>query len=165
MSSESKDYEEDPKYNMQILNYHMEDYEDFGKKEVEAFIIASDIKKKYDEHFQIFDQELMKYRDFTYSDAAILLSAKKEFELYKKVFDYFDIPLTVHKDEDLTYSTELVVIKNIIKLVGYYKGINLDNMLTKTYMSVARSFVLDLSDKDIFKTLLEANYRGNEASF
>ena len=156
MKSEAKGYVEDSKYNMQILNYHMEDYEEFGKQEVEAFIIANDIKKKYDEHFQIFDQDLEEYRDFTYSDAAILLSAKKEFELYKKVFDYFDIPLTVHKDEDLTYSTELVVIKNIIKLVGYYKGINLDNMLIKTYMSVARSFVLGLSDKEIFKTLLNA---------
>ena len=156
MKSEAKGYELDSKYNMQILNYHMEDYEEFGQSEVEAFIIANDIKKKYDEHFQIFDQELMTYRDFIYSDAAILLSAKKEFELFKRVFDYFGIPLTVHKDEDLTYSTELVVIKNIIKLVGYYKGINLDDMLIKTYMSVARSFVLGLSDKDIFKTLLGA---------
>ena len=149
-----EDYQEDSSYNMQILNYNKEDYEGFKETEIEAFIVANDIKNKINNYYQVFDQKEKRLRDFTYSDAAILLSTKKEFELYKKVFDYLDIPLTIHKDEDLKYSTELIVIKNIIKLVGYYKGINLDNKLIKTYISVARSFVLNYSDRDIFKVLL-----------
>ena len=150
------DYKEDPKYNMDILNYNIDDYKEYQASEVEAFIIANDIKGKHDSHYQIFDQKEKKFRDFIYSDAAILLSSKKEFELYKKVFDYFDIPLTIHKDEDLTYSTELIALKNIVKLVGYYQGINLDDELNKTYMSVARSFVLNNSDKEIFRVLLNS---------
>ena len=153
-------YKEDSKYNLKILNYNKDDYKDFKESEIEAFIIANDIKNKVDNHYQIFDIKNNSFRDFIYSDACILLSAKKEFELYKKVFDYFNIPLTIHKDEDLTYSIELIVIKNIVKLIGYYKGINLDNMLIKTYMSVARSFILNYSDKDIFKTIL-ASKKGN----
>ncbi len=156
MIPNQKDYKEDPSYNMEILNYNKEDYDGFKSPEIEAFIIANDIKNKIDNHYQVFDQNLNSSRDFIYSDAAILLSTKSEFELYKKVFNYFDIPLTVHKDEDLTYSTELVVVKNIIKLVGYFKGINLDDRLVKTYMSVARSFVLNYSDNDIFKVLLKS---------
>ncbi len=154
------DYKEDSKYNMQILNYNMDDYEGFKNDEVEPFIVARDIKDKFDNHYQIFDEDKKCFRDFTYSDATILLATKTEFDLYKKVFDYFNIPLTIHKEEDLTYSTELIVIKNIVKLVGYYKGINLDNELNKTYMSVARSFILNMSDKDIFKVFL-ASKNGN----
>ena len=33
------------------------------------------------------------------------------------IFDFKNIPLVIHKDEDLTYSTELIVVKNIIKLI------------------------------------------------
>lgn len=153
-------YKEDSSYNLKILNYNKDDYSGFKGSEIEAFIIANDIKNKIDNHYQIFDLKENKFRDFIYSDACILLSTKTEFELYKKVFDYFNIPLTIHKDEDLTYSTELIVIKNIVKLIGYYKGINLDNMLIKTYMSVARSFVLNYSDDVIFKTIL-ASKNGN----
>ena len=155
-----EDYQEDSSYNMEIISYDKSNYDGFKESEIEAFLIANDIKDKINNHYQVFDQKEKKARDFIYSDAAILLSSKKEFELYKKVFDYFNIPLTVHKDEDLTYSTELVVIKNIIKLIGYYKGINLDNKLIKTYMSVSRSFVLNTSDKDIFKVIL-ASKNGN----
>ena len=151
-----EDYSSDDSFNMEFLNYNVSDYEGFKNSEIEAFIIANDIKNKVSSHYQVFDQKLKSNRDFIYSDAAILLSTKTEFDLYKKVFSYFDIPLTIHKDEDLTYSTELVVVKNIIKLVGYYKGINLDNKILKTYVSVARSFVLNYSDKDIFKVLLRS---------
>ena len=153
-------YKEDSNYNLKILNYNKDDYSGFKGPEIEAFIIANDLKNKIDNHYQIFDIKENRFRNFIYSDACILLSTKTEFELYKKVFDYFDIPLTVHKDEDLTYSTELIVIKNIVKLIGYYQGINLDGKLIKTYMSVARSFVLNYSDDVIFKTIL-ASKNGN----
>ena len=140
--------------NLEILNYNPKDYYGLKKEEIEAFAIAYDIKKKYENHYQICDLETKQFRDMTYSDCSILLSQKSEFELYKKIFDYLEIPLVIHKDEDLTFASELIVIKNIIKLVGYYKGINLDNALNKTFMSVARSFVLNISDKEIFKILL-----------
>ena len=70
-------------------------------------------------------------------------------------FNQGNIPI-IHKDEDLTYSTELIVVKNIIKLIGFYQNINLDNTLVKTYMSVARSFVCNYKDDQIFKTILES---------
>lgn len=140
--------------NLEILNYNQKDYYGFKKEEIEAFLIARDIQEKYNNHYQICDLEKNTFRDMLYSDCVILMSQKSEFELYKKVFDYLNIPLVIHKDEDLTYSNELIVIKNIIKLVGYYKGINYDNALNKTFMSVARSFVLEIPDSEIFKTLL-----------
>ena len=142
--------------NLEILNYNPKDYYGFKREEIEAFAIAYDIKNKYINHYQICDLETNSFRNMEYSDCSILLSQKSEFELYKKIFDYLEIPLVIHKDEDLTYASELIVIKNIIKLVGYYKGINLDNALNKTFMSVARSFILNISDKEIFKILLKS---------
>ncbi len=142
--------------NLEILNYDINDYYGFKKSEVEAFILARDIKDKVAGKYQIFDLETDSFRDIHYSDCAILLSQKSEFELYKKVFDYFKIPLTIHKDEDLSLSTELIVIKNIIKLIGYYQGIDFDQALIKTFMSVARSFVLNMSDNDIFEIILKS---------
>ncbi len=147
-------YGENKDHNLKILNYNKDNYKNFGNNEIEAFIIAQDIKNKYENKYQIFDTDTNKYRDFKYQDAAILLSTKKEFDLYKKIFDYFDIPLIVHKDEDLTYSNELIFIKNVVKLIGYHKNIIDDGKLIKTYMSVARSFALNYSDNDIFKVIL-----------
>ena len=149
-------YPIDESKNLKILNYDKELYKNFNNPTIEAFIIANDIKNKYLNKYQIFDSKEKKYHDFRYSDASIILATKKEFELYKKVFDYFDIPLTIHKDEDLTYSFELIFIKNIIKLIGYYKGINLDNKLIKTYLSVSRSFIFDYSDEFIFNILTKS---------
>ena len=142
--------------NLEILNYNPKEYYGFKREEIEAFAIAYDIKSKYLNHYQICDLETQTFRNMTYSDCSILLSQKSEFELYKKIFDYLEIPLVIHKDEDLTYASELIVIKNIIKLVGYYKGINFDNALNKTFISVARSFICNMSDKEIFKILLKS---------
>lgn len=155
----NENYPLDDSKNMKILNYDKETYSGFSRATIEAFIIADDIKNKYKSKYQVYDVKLKSYRDFTYSDAAILLASKKEFELYKKVFDYLNIPLTIHKDEDLTYSYELIVIKNIVKLVGYYRGINKDDLLVKTYLSVARSFVFNYSDKEIFEVLVKSKNR------
>src|SRR5690554_1429847 len=81
-------------------NYHMDiyDYEDlidFGYKneEIEAFIIARDIKNKLKENFKINKNgklETAKYSDFT-----ILLDRSKDFTMYKQIFEYLQIPLTV----------------------------------------------------------------------
>ena len=58
MIFEQKDYKEDSSYNMELLNYNKEDYEGFKGAEIEAFIIAHDIKNKIDNHYQVFDQNL-----------------------------------------------------------------------------------------------------------
>lgn len=142
--------------NMEVYNYDPEDYYGFKKEEIEAFIIADDILNKINNHYQVYDFDNNSLRDIKYSDFSILLTEKREFELYKKIFDFKNIPLIIHKDEDLTYSTELIVVKNIIKLIGFYQNINLDNTLVKTYMSVARSFVCNYKDDQIFKTILES---------
>ena len=60
----------------------------FKKEEVEAFIIAGDIKKKVEEGYLAFGKDTNGIRKIKYSDFAILLDSSKYFELYKKILEY-----------------------------------------------------------------------------
>lgn len=45
--------------NMEIIKYD-NDFKDFSKAEIEAFIIANDVKKKYLNKYQVYDFDLKK---------------------------------------------------------------------------------------------------------
>ena len=57
----------------------------FKKDEVEAFIVASDIKNKIINGYPIFGKDTKGIRKAKYSDFAILLDSSKSFEIYKKI--------------------------------------------------------------------------------
>lgn len=137
-------------------NYHLEIYsydyqeEELTNHEIEAFIIADDILHKIKNRYQIYDKDQDLVRDATFSDFTILASEKKQFELYKKIFEYKQIPLVIHKDEDFIRSSEIYVIKNILRAIyslvdkKYYQ----DNFRDAVF-SVLRSFLVEASDQDI----------------
>ena len=62
----------------------------FKKEEVEAFIIAHDIKEKIKNKYQVFGKDTNCNRDIKYGDFVILMDNSKNFELFKKILEYIE---------------------------------------------------------------------------
>jgi len=136
-------------YALEILNYEI-DEEDVLPVEKEVVIVANDIIKKLNEKYLVYDKTLNTLRPCKLSDFTILSSTKKNFDFYKQVFEYFNLPLMIHKEEDFVRSSEIYVIKNILRAVysltnpSYY----LDNF-KDAILSILRSFLVEASSEDI----------------
>ena len=139
-------------YNLDFLNYKYEKGR-FTKEEVEAYIIAKDIRKKIDNRFQVLDNN--KLRNSEYKDFAILMDRKKSFDTYKKLFNNLGIPLTIHKEESFINSDEIMVIKNILIFINSIleKETN-TNKFSHSFVSIARSFLFEYEDELIFDVFM-----------
>lgn len=143
-------------YNINILNYHVEKdstYKKYTKDEIEAFIIANDIKKKIDEKYQVFDKDSCVLRNITYSDFVVLMDRSSKFTLYKKVFEYMKIPLTILRDENIMDQNEVYLIKNILKLIECLETKNFENGFKYSFTSIARSYLFAYTDDEIFNII------------
>ncbi len=141
--------------NMEIYHYDKDNdlLKKFKKEEIEAFIIARDIKEKVENHYQIFDKDEKILKDITYNDFSILIDRSTNFELYKKIFLYFNIPLSIYKDETLTNSDIFSVINSIIKFICIINDKpNLKDM-NYLYLSIGRSFLFNIDDDTLFKVI------------
>lgn len=137
---------------MDILMYNNEDKK-YSTDEIEAFIIANDIKKKVSEKYLVYDAEEKNMREVNYSDFAIILDRGSKMGLFKKVFEYFNIPMELYKDSNLSEDTDILIIKNIIGLIMCIKNGVYNKEFRYYFYSVARSYVGNLSDKEIFACL------------
>lgn len=135
-------------YDLQVLSYSKDkSYENYTNTEIEAFIIASDIKQKIENGYLIFDKD--KSRPARYNDFTILTATKTKYDVYKKVFQYMQIPLGVHKEESFVSSDEIYLIKNILICIDSFKNNIQDFRFKAALTSVLRSFVINLDDKVI----------------
>ena len=149
----------DQDYNLAILEYPFDKETPYSKEEIEIFTIARDIQNKIKNKFQVFDKKENKLRDITYKDFAILIDRSPVFDLYKKVFEYLGIPLTLHKDETMSDTDDIYVLKNIIDLIV---NINLEEFDTKfkyDFTSIARSYLYNYTDEEIFNYFLNDNFK------
>ncbi len=142
-------------YNFEVYKYPYEKKNLYKQEEIEAFIVAKDIKEKIENHYQIFDKESKMLRDITYSDCVILMDRGTNFDLYKRIFEYYQIPLTLYRDESLTKEADVFVLKNILKLLNKIKKKEFDEELDYCYVSIARSFLFSCKDSDILEVLME----------
>ena len=152
-------------YNFSIFNYHVDkesDYKKYSKDEIEAFIIANDIKEKINSKYKIFDKDLNKLHDIKYNDFTILVDKSSKFTLYKKIFEYLKIPLTIYKDINISDNDEVYLIKNILKLIECVNNNDFSNTFKYSYVSVARSYLFRYSDQDIYDTVINSNYSNTE---
>jgi len=155
-------YEEEGKTtqnnNIEFYNYEFDKDKGFTKEETEIFIIANDIKNKIDNKYQIFDKDTLEIREAKYSDFVILIDRTTNFDLYKKIFEYMSIPLSVLKDETITNGTEINLIKNILKLLINLKLNNFDEDFKYAFMSIARSYLFNINDDEIFNCISNNKY-------
>lgn len=142
---------EDQNYDLEIYNY--EEDKNYTKEEIEAFIIAKDIKDKIKNKYQVLKEGVL--QDASYEDFCIIMDRGSAFQTYKKIFEYMQIPLLVMQDEEMTSKEDILVIKNIITLIIKIKENTLDKEAKYCYTSIARSFLEQQSDNDIFITLKE----------
>ncbi|MCI9434409.1 MAG: UvrD-helicase domain-containing protein [Bacilli bacterium] len=149
-------------YNMNILNYNYDKDRGFTKDELEVFIIANDILYKLKNKYQVVDKETSMLRDCTFKDFAILVDRATNFDLFKKIFEFMKIPLTIYKDENLNSGTEIVVIKNIIKLIIKIRDNVFDTEFKYLFTSIARSFVVAYTDDVIFEMFNNDNFMDND---
>ena len=132
---------------LEIYNYKYDN--NHSKEEIEAFIIANDIKEKIKNKYIVFDGIL---RPCKYEDFCILIDRTTSFELFKKIFDYLKIPLNIYKDENILISEEVLLINNIISLILNIKNNKTTN--NKLYFaSIARSYLFDYDDEYIFNNI------------
>lgn len=144
--------------NLEIYDYQIPKDYPFHKNEIEAFMIATDIKNKVENHYQVFDKDQGILRDVTYQDFAILIDQKKNFELYKKIFTYLQIPLEMNKESILTESTLIILIKNILTMVCSKQ---ISTTFLHAYASIARSPIFEYSDTELFKRITSRNFDGD----
>ena len=104
-------------YNIDILEYDYDKDSGFTMEEIECFIIADDIKKKVESHYQVFDKDELILRDIKYSDFAILIDRSSTFDLFKKIFEYKQIPLNILKEEKMNNDKDVYVLNNLLKFI------------------------------------------------
>lgn len=155
----------DQDYNFDIYNYHVEKdsiYKKYKTEEIEAFIIAKDIQDKINNNYQIFDKDALILRKIRYSDFVVLMDRSSKFTLYKKIFEYMKIPLTILKDENIMDQNEVYLIRNILKLIECLENKDYDNTFKYSFISIARSYLFNYSDEDIFHTMTNNLYFDSE---
>ncbi len=157
----NKTYEEDgltkQNYNLKIKTYEKE--KNISNSIKESFIIATDIKEKIKNKYKIYDGNL---REIKYSDFSILLDRSKDFDLYKKVLDYFGIPSEIIKNEELTKEDDILVLKNLFKLIILIHNKTYNQEFKYSFLSVGRSFLFDLDDDILFSYFVNNNFEESD---
>lgn len=155
---------EDPGHSndMDVYTYNYDKECGYSREEVETFMIARDIKDKYDSKYQVFDKDSGALRAVTYSDFAIIMDRATNFDLYKKVFSYMGIPLTILKDERMNDSLDVMVIRNLIGFIIKIKNKRIDTEFKYLFVSLLRSFLYDIDDDKIFEYFVFNNYTDSD---
>lgn len=152
-------YEEDGKtednHHMELFTYKLDKTTPITKDEQEAFIIGDDIQNKVKNNYQVFDKDTGIIRPIEYKDFVILLDKSKNFELYKKIFEYLGIPLSILKEESLSKDNDILVVKNLLNLIVRIKRKDDFNSLKYSFVSIARSYLFELSDEEIYDALVK----------
>lgn len=134
-----------------ILNYEIDKESKYKKEEVEAFLIAKDIKDKLDNKTNIFDKDLKNKREVKYSDFAILMDRGKNFDLYKQIFEYLNIPLSIYRDVKINEEINIKVIKNIFNLINKVYLKEYDTSFKRSFYALGRSFLYELKDSYLYE--------------
>lgn len=149
-------------YDLKILTYALDKKSPISKEEREIFIIGNDIKEKVNNKWQVFDKDTNVLRDIKYSDFVILLDKSKQFDLYKKIFEYLHIPLSIMKDEALRKDDDILVIKNLLRLIICIKNNDYSNDFKYSFTSVSRSFLYQISDNEILNYFINDNFKDSD---
>ncbi len=135
---------------LEIYNYNFSKEVKATRDEVEASIVAEDIKKKIEQKYLVFDKEEKILRPCKYKDFVILMDKTTAFDIYKKIFESQQIPLISLKEENILEEIEISLFKNFIKLINKIKEKNFDQEFKYTFVSLARSYLYNISDNDIY---------------
>ncbi|MBP5279505.1 MAG: UvrD-helicase domain-containing protein [Erysipelotrichaceae bacterium] len=163
----------DQDQHMQIMTYVHDKkeapFDSFSKHEVEAFIVAKDILEKINSGFMVKDTILNEenkkediIRKATYKDFCIIMDRKTNFDLYKQILSYYNIPVAIQKDETMTDSDLTVTMKAIFNLLVCIKQELRDESFRMSFASLARSFLVEMQDSELFDLITKERYEESE---
>ncbi len=147
----------DQDYNLEILEYPYDEAGDYDRAEIEIFTIGRDIQNKIKNKYQVFKDG--KLRDARYEDFTILIDREKKFDLYKKIFEYLGIPLSIKRDEVISASEDIYILRNIIDFIVRIKKEDYETRFKYDFMSIARSYLYSYTDQEIFNYFLNNNFQ------
>ncbi len=134
--------------------------------EVEAFEIAIDIEENVHSGYLVYvenpETKEMEKRPCRYSDFCILLDRSTAFEQYKQILTYKAIPLEIAQEEKMNDSDLMAVIKSLFKLVNCVFTRNYGYDFKFSYASVARSFIVEMSDDQLFAIIRNNDFEKTE---
>ena len=137
-------------YDQEYLTYEPDESCLYTNSEIETFIVANKIKQLMTSGIKVYDKDLKCFRNIEYKDIAIIIPRKKQVSLIEKIFTNEGIPLRVEVADKITESIILKLMNSLFNLVINISNTNSDDY--KFYfLSVARSFLFEMSDNDILK--------------
>ena len=121
--------------------------------EHDILVVIQDIKHKMDSGFLIQGEEGL--RPVKYDDFVILMDRRRYFRPFQLLFDYHDVPVYIHTSEPFITTADIQALKNLFRLIYSFHD---DRYFIKTfkhlYASVARSYIVDISDDEIHRYLM-----------
>ena len=94
------------------------------------------------------------FQPASYSDFAILIDKAKSFLTFKMIFDYLYINLSIEADMDLKDSILPKLFSNILLVINKIQNDNFDIEYKHALSSIARSFIYQYNDEDIYKLIV-----------
>lgn len=157
MNFGNKSYEKNkPEQNYYLETYKYNENEKFTNEEIEAFIVARDIEEKIKNKYLVLEDK--EYRPINYGDICIIVDRGTNFNLYKKILEYKNIPVTIKKDQALTTGYDIMVLRNLLNIVIKVNKNEYDEKFKYSYTSVARSFLFEQSDTEIYNEIKTNKY-------
>lgn len=114
----------------------------------EAEAILSDIKKKIEEGYLVYERG-KGIRPCRYSDFAILMRTKRAFLAYQKLFNRHGVKINNLITSDLREVDPIILIQSLLKLIKWkiYGG---DEDVKHLFASVARSYAYQYDDEKVY---------------
>ena len=132
---------------------------DFGKQD--ALMIINDILDKINNHYQVLESSkdgVFKFRDCRFGDFAILASRRYNFNTYKEIFNKYNIPLNIKSEQDIKDINSVIVVQSLLKTYIDFKKNN-EKDYKFDFVSLARSYLFEYSDKEIYEKLKDGSYK------
>ena len=122
----------------------------------EAELIAQDILAKIASNYPVLGDKGL--APCSFSDFAVLIAKKRDFAVYKKVFIDHKIPLLTTDLGETSSEDVVVVLKNLSRLTDLLVKNPASPSITHLYASLARSFLFQMNDEEIFNAIKGKTY-------
>ena len=148
----AKDYETNKpncSYETEVYSYEYEKSAETVEKECQ--IIISDIQKKINEGYRVYDRKLKDTRKVDYKDFAIIIDRGTEFNTYRRRLSEANIPLKVEAKEILFKSDIILVVKSLVRMLNLALKSDYGQSYRHAFLSVARSFLYEYHDDKLYE--------------
>ena len=147
------EFDKNADYNLRVINKERDEND---PTEEEAKIIATDILNKVAKQ-EAFDSKPKVMRKSQFKDFAVLIDRKKYFMTYKKVFNDLGIPVKIIGNEPFVDSEIAYVSKDLLVIFNFLCSCGpnpiFDKSIKHAYASLARSFLCNEKDQDIYDAI------------